>query len=86
MHVKLADELIAAYNREGAAMSHARTSTAWPTPTRRSPTSPGNQSNDTFAASTLHARRGFFVRHDRQGDFRVRAFDHARSAAVRSNS
>ena len=40
---KLADELIAAYNREGAAITRARTSTAWPTPTRRSPTSPGKR-------------------------------------------
>ena len=44
---KLADELVAAYNREGAAVSSAKTSTAWPTPTRRSPTSPGNSKQST---------------------------------------
>ena len=46
-HEKLADELVAAYNREGAAMSPAATTCiAWPTPTRPSPTSPGSWRKD----------------------------------------
>ena len=43
MHEKLADELVAAYKREGAASPAATTSIAWPTPTRRSRTSPGSR-------------------------------------------
>ncbi len=40
-HEKLAEELMAAYKRKAPPCPAATTSTAWPTPTRRSPTSPG---------------------------------------------
>ena len=43
MAIKLADELVAAYNREGPRSPAARTCTAWPTPTRPSPTSRGER-------------------------------------------
>ncbi len=58
-HQKLADELMAAYNREGAAMTSAKTSTAWPTPTRRSPTSPGNSPQAAFAVPAPVAGAAF---------------------------
>ena len=53
--VKLADELMAAYKpRRHRHDDRAKTSTAWPTPTRRSPTSRGNPSHQ---ARRRHRRR-----------------------------
>ena len=43
MFQQLADELMAAYSREGEAMTKRENTIRWPTPTRRSPTSPGER-------------------------------------------
>ena len=40
-HLALAEELVAAYNKEGAAMTKRKTFTVWPKQTRHLPTSPG---------------------------------------------
>ena len=61
-HQKLAEELMAAFRKEGTAMSVAKTPTAWPTPTRRSLTSLGNSFAIITESRVVHSSelRGSF--------------------------
>ena len=60
---KLADELMAAYRKEGVAMARRETRTAWPTPTRPSLTLPGSSaSQEIRKPSSLTGEEGLFLR------------------------
>ncbi len=48
-HLKLAEEVLAAYRKEGTAMNKREQITVWPTPTRHSRTSLGSHPNSNFS-------------------------------------
>ena len=58
-HLKLADELVAAYKKEGAAITDVKMFTVWPKQTKLLLTLPGNHSNSNQAAFDNYVTRLF---------------------------